>query len=315
MEGSRATVRTEAAGERSPRTFPLVKALRPHQWVKNLLVFAPLALAGRFDDVSAVASTLLAFVAIGMIASGTYLINDMWDLLDDRAHWSKRHRPLASGLLPISHAASVAPLAIAVGLAAGTMVSLEVVGFLLLYVVVTLAYTFGLKRIRLIDGLVLAVLYTIRVALGIVAAGTGPSLWLLVFSMFFFASLTFAKRYTEIAGVVGRNGDLVNGRGYRAVDAPLVLTIGVVAGVGAVLAMHFYLIEDAFAQSFYRSPMALWGFPPLLLLLITRIWLKSYRGEMDDDPVHFVLKDRGCMVLAALMAACFSFAWLGPNWS
>ena len=292
-----------------------VKALRPHQWVKNLLVFVPIVLAGRFGDLSAVASTILAFFAIGIIASATYLINDMWDLVDDRAHWSKRHRPLASGRLLISRAAMIAPVAILIGLLTGLMASLQVVAFLILYLVVTFAYTFGLKRILLIDGLVLAALYTIRVALGTVAARVEPSAWLLLFSMFFFASLTYAKRYTEIARIVSRNGDLISGRGYHAVDAPLVLAIGFLTGLGAVVAICFYIIHDALAQTFYGNPMALWGLPPLLVVPIARIWLKSYRGEMDDDPIHFVLTDRVCMGFTALMLACFAFAWLGPNWS
>lgn len=302
-----------AALDASSKVRALAQELRWLHWTKNLLVFVPILLAGRLTDWTALSNTTLAFVAIGLIASATYLINDMIDLTDDRAHWSKRNRPIASGRLPIEIAAIVAPIGIVLGLAIGTMTSAAVAGFLCLYLTVTLAYSFRLKRIPVVDGLVLAALFTVRIAVGIVAADVRPSPWLLVFSMFLFASLSYAKRYTEIERAIERKASPNNGRGYYAADGPLILAIGAAAGVGAVLIMILYIIEDG--QTSYSDKVWLWGLPPLLLLLISRIWLKSSRGEMNDDLIEFVLHDRSSLALAAIMTICFTFAWLGPLWT
>jgi 4-hydroxybenzoate polyprenyltransferase len=293
----------------------LARGLRWQHWAKNLLVFVPILLAGRLTDWPALANTVLAFVAIGVTASATYLINDMLDLAEDRAHWSKRYRPLASGQLPIEIAAIAAPIGIMLGLLVGAMASAEVAGFLSLYLAITLAYSFGLKRVPIVDGLVLATLFTIRLVIGIAAADVRPSAWLLVFSMFLFASLSYAKRYTELARAIERNANLANGRGYSAADAPLVLAVGATTGIGAVLIMILYIVEDAFQQTFYGSTIWLWCLPPLVFLLISRMWLKSSRGEMSDDPVEFALKDRPTLVLGAMMTICFAFAWHGPFWT
>jgi 4-hydroxybenzoate polyprenyltransferase len=297
-----------------PQLRELVKGLRLHQWVKNLLVFVPIILAGRLVDVSALANTAIAFVAMATIACATYLVNDMWDLADDRAHWSKRHRPLASGRLSVPVATLAAALLIVCGLAIGAMASIHVAEFLCLYLLLTLAYSFGLKRIPLLDGLVLATLFTIRLAVGIVAADVPASPWLLVFSMFMFGSLSYAKRHAEITRASEQGEKTVNGRGYRTSDAPLVLAIGVAAGIGAILLVVLYIIEDAFTQTFYGNKIALWGLPPLLFLLVARIWLKCQRNEMHDDPVAFFMKDRPSLALAGLILVCFALAWLSPDW-
>jgi hypothetical protein len=129
--------------------------------------------------------------------------------------------------------------------------------------------------------------------------------------MFLFASLSYAKRHTEIARVIERQYAAVNGRGYRTVDAPLVLTVGVASGIGAVMIMVLYIVEEAFLYSFYGSTQWLWGFPVLVFLFVMRIWLVSARGEMHDDPVAFAIKDRLCLALLVLLVVCFAFAWLG----
>jgi 4-hydroxybenzoate polyprenyltransferase len=238
----------------------------------------------------------------------------MWDAADDRAHWSKRHRPLASDRLSIHVATLAALLLIGTGLTIGTIASINIGEFLCVYLLLTLAYSFGLKRIPLLDGLVLATLYTIRLAIGIVAANVPPSPWLLIFSMFMFASLSYAKRHAEITCAVEQGKKKINGRGYQTADAPLVLAIGVAAGVGAILVAVLYIVEDAFIHSFYGNKIALWGLPPLLFLLVARIWLKSQRGEMHDDPVEFFLKDRTSLVLSGLTLVFFGFAWQSPGW-
>lgn len=288
----------------------LLTSLRLHQWVKNLLVFASIVLGGQIGDMGALLATAVAFLALGLVASSTYLINDILDVADDRRHWSKRERPIAKGLLSASAAAAWACAGLAVGLALAAAVSLPVLGVLLLYVGLTLSYSLGLKRLPLIDGLVLATQFTLRLALGVVAAQVPPSPWLFVFSMFLFTSLSLAKRYTELgrSGLV--QGTTIAGRGYRAEDAPLVLAIGVAAGLGAVVIVILYIIEDAFRQSFYGTTASLWGFPPLVFLLVCRIWLVTVRGEMNDDPVRFMLADRVSQGLLAVLVTCFFVAWL-----
>jgi 4-hydroxybenzoate polyprenyltransferase len=292
----------------------LLKGLRLHQWIKNLLVFLPIVLGGQFTDFSSLAATANAFFAVGMIASAAYLFNDIWDAEVDRAHRSKRHRPLATGRLSIQIAILAALFLIGAGLTIGTITSINLGKFLCLYLLLTLTYSFGLKSIPLLDGLVLATLYTMRLAIGIVAAQVPPSPWLLIFSMFMFASLSFAKRHAEITLAVERGEKIIKGRGYQTADAPLVLAIGVAAGVGATLVAVLYIVEDAFMQSFYGNKIALWGLPPLLFLLVARIWLKCQRGEMHDDPVIFFLKDRTSLILSALILVFFGFAWQSPGW-
>ena len=183
---------------------------------------------------------------------------------------------------------------------------------LLLYLGVTLAYTLHLKTVAFLDGLVLATLFTIRLGIGAVAADVPPSPWLFVFSMFLFASLSYAKRHTEIVKAIARQDKELNGRGYRVVDAPMVLTVGMSTGIGAVMIMVLYIVEEAFRNSFYGSTGWLWGFPPLVFLFVVRIWLLSARGEMSDDPVAFAIKDRDQhRAGSALLMLCFGFAWLG----
>ncbi|MFM9846906.1 MAG: UbiA family prenyltransferase [Hyphomicrobiaceae bacterium] len=289
----------------------LLKSLRLHQWVKNVIVFVPIILGGHLADVEAMVHTLIAFIALGLVASATYLINDVWDMADDRKHWSKRNRPIAAGSLPAVTAILAAPLIGLPALWLAAIASHATLAVVLVYLAVTLAYSFGLKRIPFVDGLVLATLFTVRLAIGAAAAQVPPSSWLFVFSMFLFASLSYAKRHTEIARVIERQYAAVNGRGYRTVDAPLVLTVGVASGIGAVMIMVLYIVEEAFLYSFYGSTQWLWGFPVLVFLFVMRIWLVSARGEMHDDPVAFAIKDRACLALLGLLVVCFAFAWLG----
>lgn len=297
-----------------PQIRGLVRALRLHQWTKNLLVFVPILLSGRLHDLSALSTTTVAFLAVGMIASGSYLINDVRDLADDRAHWAKRHRPLASGRLSIGLAILAASLLIASGLTAAALASARVANFLCLYLVLTLAYTFGLKRIPLLDGFVLATLFTLRLAIGIVAADVRASPWLLAFSMFMFTSLSYARRHAELAQAAERGQNQISGRGYRTVDAPLVLAMGVGAGIGATLIAVLYIIDDAYVQTFYGNRIALWALPPVLFLFVARIWLKCQRNEMQEHPLDFTLKDPAGLTLAGLALVLFMLAWLGPPW-
>jgi 4-hydroxybenzoate polyprenyltransferase len=314
LRGGLAPELTEPASEEAPRVsvlLELARSLRLHQSVKNVLVFVPLLLSGRFTMLSEVRETLLAFIALTCVACGTYILNDIWDVADDRAHWSKKERSIASGRVSAATALGLALLLIPVGLALTAAISLATCAVLLLYLALTLAYSLRVKAVPFLDGFTLATLFTIRLGLGVVAADAPPSPWLFVFSMFLFSSLSYAKRYTEISRAIERKAAGLGSRGYRPADAPMVLTVGLAAGVGAVLIMVLYIVEEAFRSSFYGTTAALWGFPPLVFLFIIRIWLVSVRGEMMDDPVAFAIRDRASIGLLGLLLVCFAAAWLG----
>ena len=175
---------------------------------------------------------------------------------------------------------------------------------------INLAYSFWLKREPLVDIFVLASLFTIRLALGLVVTDVVFSPWLFVFSMFIFLSLSAAKRQTEITRMVAHGLSQTPGRGYRAEDGPLVLSLGVGAMLATVLVMVIYLVADAFPEGFYRHPFFLWGFPIIIFLWLSRIWLLCHRGELNDDPVAFALKDRLSLAYGAAMVAMFAAALL-----
>jgi 4-hydroxybenzoate polyprenyltransferase len=289
----------------------IVKSLRLHQCVKNIVVFVPLVLSGRFTVPAEIVDTLLAFVALTCVACGTYILNDIWDVADDRAHWSKRERPIASGRLSAATAISLAILMIPAGLVLAAAVSWHTCALLLAYLALTLGYSLYVKTVPFVDGLALAALFTIRLGIGVVAPDAPPAPWLFVFSMFLFASLSYAKRHTEICRTIVHKSHALNVRGYHPDDAPMVLAVGLAAGVGAVMIMVLYIVEEAFRNSFYGAVAWLWGFPPLVFLFVVRIWLVSVRGEMMDDPVAFAIRDKASIGLLGLLLICFGFAWLG----
>ncbi|OBS53489.1 prenyltransferase [Methylosinus sp. 3S-1] len=288
----------------------LRRALRLHQWAKNALVFVPLILGGKAFDLPSWISAIEGFFAISLLASTTYLLNDLWDLHEDRQHWSKKNRPLASGELQIALSIGLIVLcglaALGLALAAGS----GCVAMLVLYFVVSLSYSLRLKREPIIDVLLLAALFTMRLGLGVVITEAAFSPWLLVFSMFIFLSLSLAKRQTEITRMVAHGQETTPGRGYKASDAPFVLTTGIAAMMATVLVMALYLIEDAFPTGFYKHPDFLWGFTVVIFLWLARVWLLCHRGELHDDPVAFALEDKASLFYAAAMGATFLAAVL-----
>jgi 4-hydroxybenzoate polyprenyltransferase len=287
----------------------LLRSLRLHQWTKNLLIFIPLVLAGKSQEISAWTASAMGFLALGVLTSSTYILNDLWDLPSDRDHWSKRERPLARGDLPISVALAVAPIGILMSFAIAASIDRGAILMLLIYAVLTFSYTLRLKQVPILDVLILATLFTFRLVFGIHLADVRPSPWLLVFSMFLFMSLSLAKRYTE----VGRNGALgrerIVGRGYVTKDGPLLFGLGLSTAAGAVLIMILYLIEEAFGASFYSSPALLWFMPVILLLWLGRIWLLAGRDELDDDPLWFAVSDKINLILGVAMVIVFLSAW------
>jgi 4-hydroxybenzoate polyprenyltransferase len=292
----------------------LRRSLRLHQWAKNALIFIPLVLGGKAGDATAWLNALTGFVALGLVASATYVINDLWDLPSDRRHWSKRTRPLASGDLSIRAGLFLATIALATGFAIAARLGATAVAILGLYVAASLSYSFFWKRVPILDVFVLASLFTFRLWFGIVLTDVRLSPWLLVFSMFVFLSLSMAKRHTEVLRMADRGADAMHGRAYRPADAPLTLGMGLAAMLGAVLIMVLYLIEDAFPQAFYSHPAWLWITPMILFLFLGRIWMTSQRGELHDDPVAFALKDRVSLGLGLLIGLAFAAALAPVRW-
>jgi len=270
--------------------FALLRALRPQQWLKNLLVFLPaLAVANTLNQATFWACCG-AFVAFCLCASAIYLVNDLSDLEADRAHPLKRFRPFASGAASIAHGLMAVPILLGAAFAIATTVSSTVVGVLGGYLLLTTAYTFVLKAYAIVDVLSLAALYALRVLAGSAAIAVAPSFWMLAFSVFIFFSLALAKRAAELH--TARTLDLpkARGRGYRVDDDSVVQMMGIAAGYLSVGVMALYLNSPEVVQR-YHHPQWLWGLCPMLLLWVSRIWLKAVRGELIDDPLVFAVRD------------------------
>ncbi len=276
-----------------------VKALRVYQWLKNLLVLVPLLTAHRFFDIGSVIDAGVAFLAFGLCASGVYLLNDLLDLTPDRMHPRKRRRPFAAGTLPLLHGLLVAPLITLAGFALALLCSPAFAGVLLCYYVMTLSYSLKLKRIVMIDVVMLAALYTVRIIGGAVAINSELSFWLLAFSMFVFLSLAMLKRYTELASALANGKEMAIGRGYSVADLPLVQSLGAAAGYIGVLVFALY-INSPESLELYRSPKLLWLLCPILLYWISRMWIVSHRGDMHDDPIVFAAMDRSSQIVIGL---------------
>jgi 4-hydroxybenzoate polyprenyltransferase/phosphoserine phosphatase len=283
-----------------------ISALRLHHWSKNALVFLPLILAHQWHDGHAALRALFGFMALVLLISCTYLINDLADLAADRAHWSKCHRPIAAGRISIHGAFGFALAGIAMAMAGSFMISPTAAIAFAAYLVTTLAYSFGLKQIPLLDTFIIAFLFTLRLVIGTALAGVYYSEWLLAFSMTFFFSLAMAKRHGEIlrAGAKG----LDSARGYRAGDTLVTGTLGISTGVGSCLIIALFFANDSFQHAVYRHIQFLWAMPLFIGILIGRVWLLAQRGEMEDDPVSFVLRDKSLLCLGAVTALVFLLA-------
>ena len=281
------------------RLHAALKALRLHQWLKNLLVFVPLLAAHRFLQLDALLDALLAFLSFGLCASGVYVLNDLLDLTPDRQHPRKRLRPFAAGRLPLQQGLLAAPVLTLAGLALSLACSPRFTLVLATYYVLTLAYSLRLKRIVMVDVVLLAGLYTVRIIGGAAAIGTAWSFWLLAFSMFIFLSLALLKRYTELHSALSAGKEKASGRGYSVEDLPLLQSLGSAAGYIAVMVMALY-INSPESIALYRHPQLLWLICPVLLYWVSRVWVIAHRGQMHDDPIVFAATDRTSQVIAVL---------------
>jgi 4-hydroxybenzoate polyprenyltransferase/phosphoserine phosphatase len=283
----------------------MISAIRPHQWVKNILVFVPLLAAGDLANPSAWLSSLLIFTAFCAVASSAYLLNDMSDLAADRMHLRKRQRPFASGSLSIAAGLVMTPLLLTLGFVLGW--ASDALPALILYCVLALSYNLKIKEIPLIDVFVLAALYSVRLLGGGEASGHPVSLWLLGFSSFLFLSLALIKRVSELYRLRLENRETVARRGYATADLDILQMMGCAATFASAVVLSLYIQSDEAFES-YARPGLLWGVIPLILFWQCRLWLATARGTMHDDPIVYAARDRlswavfaclGVVVLAA----------------
>ncbi|MEQ8640699.1 MAG: UbiA family prenyltransferase [Alphaproteobacteria bacterium] len=288
------------------RVGDYVRALRPHQAAKNVLVFAPLV-AGHVVGAAAIAQTVAVFMGLSLCAFGSYLINDILDRPYDRKHPTKRHRPIASGRVPVAGAGLLAAGLIGGGLAIAAFVGQQALLLVVAYLALSAAYSLILKRKTFIDVVTLACLYTVRVLIGSAAAEIPVSQWFIIFSIFFFMALAIIKRQREIARVDDAGHKQADGRNYFAEDRAVLSALAAASGFAAVVVFALYLSSAEVAAS-YSRPELLWGLCPVIIYWLGRMLLLANRGHIHDDPVVFALTDRVSLATGALFMAIVIWA-------
>jgi len=298
-------------GEVQSRWAAALKACRPHQWAKNLLLFLPMILAHRLDATTA-AIVGVAFICFSLCASAVYLLNDIGDVAADRHHPLKRFRPIVSGQLTITAGACLAIVLLMAGLGlAAAFLPLEFVGLVLFYLAANLAYSSRLKQEAILDVLVLACMYVMRLEAGAVAAAVPLSDWFLTFSLFFFTSLALAKRFAELRRLKATGGSTAVGRGYEVGDLALLEMLGTASGYVSVLVLALYMNSNQM-RSLYGESRLLWLVCPIALFWISRLWLLANRGLLNEDPVVFALKDRTTLIIGAACGLILVLASIYP---
>ena len=290
-----------------------LKAIRLHQWAKNILIFLPLLLAHNLKS-GLIAGTLVAFLSFGLCASATYIVNDLLDIEADRKHVKKRRRPFASGDLSAMKGVAVVGLFLALSFTLAYLLPHVITQidphqklnsphrfliWLAIYGVTTSAYSFALKRMVLVDVIVLSGLYTIRIIAGAAATGIPISPWLAAFSIFFFLSLAFVKRFAELESLRLRGAAPANGRGYIITDIEQLRSFGSASGYVSVFVLTQYI--SGLNNQLYQHTTRLWLLLPVLLLWISRLWLLASRGELDEDPVVYAITDKRSLFLGVLV--------------
>lgn len=298
--------------ESRPNYFvTLFKMLRIHQWSKNLLIFVPLIASHRIFEFPLMLSGCVAFFAFGLCASSVYILNDLFDLADDRTHQNKCNRPLPSGAFSIFHAVILLPLLLLTSfLLACVFLPIKFTFLLVAYYIFTLLYSLWLKRLVMMDVISLAMLYTTRVLAGAAAMKLVATFWILAFCMFIFLSLAFVKRYTELRDAKQKGGEVtIPGRGYQASDFELLASLGGASGYISVLVLALY-INDVSSTELYNNSRWMWLACPLLMFWLSRLWLLAHRGLMHDDPVVFALRDKASRWIGIVFLLVFILATL-----
>ena len=295
-----------AAPRRPSVVRAAIEALRPYQWLKNALVFVPLASAHRLAEVPLLLQAIRSFVAFSLCASAVYVLNDLIDLRNDRLHPYKSRRPLASGRLPQTLAIGLVPVLLIGSLLVAAPLGGGPVAVLAGYFALMTAYSLGLNDLVLLDVLILAGGYASRVLMGGLAVQIMPSPWLLAFCIFFFFSLALLKRYAEISVTHARDGSRAHARAYLLEDQSLLVALGISSGNLSVLVLALYTSSTK-VEHLYTHPALIWVTCTLLLYWISHMWLVAHRGRMSDDPLKFALHDRLSWILVLLMGVT---AWM-----
>lgn len=288
------------------------RQLRLHQWTKNFLLAIPALASFSIFDGSKPLLLTVAFFAFSFTASAVYIFNDVLDVESDREHSIKKSRPIAAGKISTTTGLIVGLIMIAAGVALAFQVNADFVLVLATYLFGSFVYAIWLKKVTLVDAITLAGLYTLRIIAGAVALGLELSFWLLAFSVFFFLSIAWVKRYAELEASSASGSKLAPGRGYLVTDMPLVLTFGSVSAFVSVMIFALYLDSDAIALQ-YSQPAVAWLAIPFLLYLISRLWFKAHRGRMNEDPILFIFRDAPSLIASALVATFLllsHFGWL-----
>lgn len=282
--------KSEVLAVAKPSALVVLKSIRVHQWLKNVLIAVPLVLNHEFANTSLILAAIVAFFSFSFLASAVYIVNDISDLANDRQHPRKRLRPLASGAVsvPMISVVAVALLVASIGLA--SLLPPLFWGVLALYAVITTVYTFVLKRKLLIDVFTLAALYTVRIVAGAAATAADLSFWLLAFSIFFFLSLALVKRYVELDEFADDSDAQLKGRSYIGFDKDMIGQAGIASAFSAALVLALYVDSNEVA-SMYAQPWLLWPLCPLILYMLLRIWILARRAQMHEDPVVFIMRD------------------------
>lgn len=298
------------------KTFPsepinffrlILKSIRIHQWAKNLLIFTALILSHHWFNNDSIQLSIFAFLSFGFAASSIYLINDLVDLEADRKHQTKKFRPLAAGTLSIQSAIFMIPILLSLSYLFASFINLDFIMILTTYLIITSAYSLFLKPIALLDVITLTSLYTIRIIAGAVAINVPLSYWLLAFSMFIFLSLALVKRYSELRNLIQQGQTISISRGYHVDDLPAVSLFGIASGYISVLVLVFYT-HDLQAGTLYSNPDWLWFVAVAVLYWISRIWLLTFRGQMNEDPVLFAIHDRTSYIVSLFVAVSLYLA-------
>ncbi len=292
--------------DRPSRGKAFLKAIRLHQWAKNVLIFVPLLLAHSLK-LPLLLHAILAFFCFSLCASATYIVNDLLDLEADRRHPRKRFRPFAAGNLQASTGLAIIIVFLAAGFSGAVLLPGAFLGWLILYLVVTLSYSLALKRVVLVDVIILSGLYTVRMLAGGAATDTAISTWLVGFSVFLFFSLALVKRFSEMQNLREQGNVPSNGRGYLVADIEQLRSLGTSSGYAAIVVFALY-ISGSDVATLYAHPVRMWLIAPLMLLWISRVWLLASRGEMDEDPVIFAVTDRMSLLIGLGVAVIAIFA-------
>jgi len=289
------------------------RVLRVHQWMKNFLLFVPLLAAHQITSPDTWLALVLAFFSFNLCASSVYIANDLLDMESDRHHPRKCKRPFASGMVSAWVGVILTPILLLASLAIGWHVGGSFLPWLVFYFLLTCIYSWGLKRLVLLDCLALAMLYTLRIVAGAAAANMPLSFWLLAFSVFLFLSLAFVKRYAELQVQLLNGKQKAHGRGYYTSDAPLVQMLGIASGFAAVVVLALYLNSDVVVQ-LYRTPEFVWGTVPVMLFWISWMWMQAHRGEMHDDPLVFAVKDKASLLAGLVFTTVLAIGAVGWPW-